>query len=165
MGFTADTAVTANSDFLKYAFDQQVTNLLRDSNTYAELHKGAVNLLIRDLRGKGYDPSVITNTTDFLAELVYWVLWQIFDGQARNGNDKAARSAEKYELKWREQVKTRVYVTSDDSKTRGPKGLPMTLNPDGGAFWGPHIPAGEGARIGSSSTFPGIDEILFQNPS
>ena len=48
MGFAIDAPVTTDADLLKYAFEQQIANLLRAGNTYAELHKGAVNTLIAE---------------------------------------------------------------------------------------------------------------------
>jgi len=149
MGFTADTAATTNADFTKYAMEQQLSNLLRDSNTYDDLHKGAVNVLIRDLRGKGYDPSLITNTEDFKAELVYWILVRIKEAQARAGNRAAQDQVIQYEEKYQQQVRTRVYVTA--SKVRTARRLPMVSNLDHGMEFGPVRHQADGfAQIGRS---------------
>lgn len=166
MGFSQDVAVTTNADFTKYAFEQQATNLLRGANTYDELHKGAVNVLCREIRGAGFDPAEITNVDDFKPELTYWVLWQVFDHLAREGNTKAQTKADSYHGKYLEQRRTRVFKTATTTRGKG-KGLPRVGNIDPGYMMGgPMAERGSplATRVGRG-TLRSFDETVQDAPS
>lgn len=138
MGFSEGTATTVNADCLKYAFEQSLTNLLRGSNTYAELHVGATNDLIRRLRSQGYTTAQIagiTNTEDWKPALVAWVLSKIFAGQGGRTpaeRDAAMGKAAYYADQYEKLLKGTAVVLADASvKTR--RGLPMGVNVDSGS--------------------------------
>lgn len=142
MGFTADVAATVDADLLKYAFEQQIANLLRSGNTYAELHKGATNDLIRRLRAQGYTTSQIsgiTNTEDFKPALVSWVLSKIFAGQGGRTpaeRDQALGKAAYYEAQYEKLASGRsggLAVVLADASVKTSRGLPFGVNVDSGS--------------------------------
>lgn len=161
MGFTADTAATTNADCLKYAFEQSLANLLRDSNTFTELHKGATNDLIRRLRAQGYTTTQIagvTNTEDFKPALVAWVLSKIFAGQGgRNPSERdiASGKAAYYESLYEKLVSGRsggIAVVLADASVKTSRGLPFGVNIDSGSrFPALGTAVGRPAGIGTSS--------------
>lgn len=168
MGFTADTAATSDADLLKYAFEQQIANLLRSGNTFTELHKGAANDLIRRLRAQGYSStqiSGITNTEDWKPALVAWVLSKIFAGQGgrTTGEREAAfGKAAFYSDQYEKLIKGTAVVLADASvKTK--RGLPIGVNVDAGS----RFPALGSARPAGISTtdMTGFDRLNLEgNP-
>lgn len=167
MGFAQDTAITTNADFTKYAMAQQITQLLRGANTYDEIHKGAVNELCRDLRGLGYNPANISNTYDFESELVYWVLWQIFLEQVRDGNAKAQGKALEFKDLYEQKKRSRVYVFADTGNTKGRKSLPRSGNLDSGYFrnfGAPVLKRGDGVQVGRTKV-RSFDDHVQDNPT
>jgi hypothetical protein len=130
MGFTSGSAVTANSDFTKFAFEQSLTKILASGNTFSDLHVGVVDELIARLRAeRGVDdPSVISNTADWKPYLVHRVLAKIFAGITPRGGDngKAAYYEAKSEELWR-RTAVRTATT-----TQARRGLPVIAQPEAG---------------------------------
>lgn len=165
MGFTADTAATVDADLLKYAFEQQISNLLRGSNTFTSLHQGAVNELIRRLRAQGYTTtqiSGITNTEDFKPALVSWVLSKIFAGQG--GRTPAEREvalgkAAYYAAEFEKLLKTTAVVMSD-AKVKQKRGLPVGVNVDDGSRF-PALGTDRPANV-AGSEIEGFDDLNIQ---
>lgn len=167
MGFVVGTAVTVNADFTKYIFDQQLTNLLRGSNTFTDLHVGAVNTLIAEhLRPRGYTTAAklaaITNTDDFLRALCCWVAWQIFAGQgqsARSENERqAAQSkAEEYRRAYFESL-SKVAILTSDGKARTKRGLPIVANADRGTRY-PALGSGGDLARGAQPLSDKLDDF------
>lgn len=168
MGFAQDSAITVNADLTKYRFEQQITNLLRGSETFTELHKGAVNTLIAEhLRPKGFNTAAklaaISNTDDFKPALVCWVLAQIFSGQGgRNPAEREAglSKAGFYMSEYHRSLE-RVVIDPGDNTTVQKRGLPIGVQVDAGS----RFPA-----LGSSS-FPatiaggeitGYDDLMIE---
>lgn len=138
MGFTEGSAATVNADCLKYAFEQSLTNLLRDSNTYSDLHVGATNDLIRRLRAQGYTTSQITgitNTEDWKPALVSWVLSKIFAGQGGRspGERDAAMGKAAYYADQYEKLLKGTAVVLADATVKTKRGLPYGVNVDCGS--------------------------------
>lgn len=142
MGFSVDVPITGDSDLLKYAFEQQIANLLRSGNTYAELHKGAVNTLIAEhLRPRGFNTAAklaaIANQDDFKPALTYWVLSRIFSGQGgRNPGerDQALGKAAFYLGQYRESIQ-KIAIDPGDTTVRQKRGLPVGVNVDSGSMF------------------------------
>lgn len=136
MGFSTDTAVTTDDDLFKYCFEQEIPNLLREAgkSDFSDVHKAAVNVLMRSLKRDGFDPSAITNTADFEEELCCWVLMTVFRGEALAGNAGAMRKYEVYRDCWMKSVEDR--HIEDGSTEFETDGLPMVANADAGAYFG-----------------------------
>lgn len=161
MGFSTDTAITTDADFFKIAGEQEMENLLHDGRytDFSDMHKQAVNEIMRSLKGMGYDPSTVTNTTDFKSEAVYWILMRIWTAEAlagRGGEQKAIF----YKDCYAQAVMSRVVVTADGTETAR-KGLPMGMNPDEGHwFFGDRNGSGYNYNRGMS----GYDEAVKNRP-
>ena len=150
MGFEYDVAVTEDSDCFSYAGEQQLPNLLVESGevSWVKLHRAAVNVLIRDLKGMGHTPANVSNTRDFEAELCYWVLMHIWLSEMRSGRDGAADRVDSYRMLWEEAKASRVIETvAPDSQTLA-KGLPQTMNQDNAHWFGPDNNGEESLLVG-----------------
>jgi hypothetical protein len=142
VGFAQDTAITVDADLLKYAFEQQIQNLLRSGNTYAELHKGAVNALIAEhLRPRGFSTAgklaAIANAEDFRPGLVYWVLSRIFAGQGGRTEGERQQALSKagfYFGLYRESL-GKVAIDPGDEPLVTRRGLPVLANVDQGSMF------------------------------
>lgn len=134
MGFAYNTAVTDDSDLFSYAFEQEIPALLREAGKadFSDVHKAAVNALIKDLKKAGYDPATITNTDDFKEELVYWVLMTIFRGEALTGNRGAVEKYKFYVVAW-EKAKQERYI--EDTSNLYESKLPQVANADQGPYY------------------------------
>lgn len=152
MGFSTGSAATVDADLLKYFYEQQIANLLRDSNTYASLHLGVVDEHISWLRAERgvNDASEITNTTDHKPLLVAMVLEKIFAGLGRG---KATEKASYYAGKVVELRRVLPIVTADATHTR--RGLPVCVNVDYGSRF-PRLGSRPG-RQAASSEISGFD--------
>ena len=163
MGLVIDVPLTTDADLLKYAFEQQIQNLLRSGtgNTYAQLHQGAVNDLMRRLRGRsGYTDAqlaAISNTEDLKPILVSWVLAQIFGGLG--GANVAARElsagkASFYALRVEDLFKTTVVVIPNEAIGGEERTLPVLVNVECGTSFpalgsrpGPTVPFGRPGSV------------------
>lgn len=150
MGFAYDTAITTDAMLYSYGAEQQMTNLLVEAgeSDFSKIHKSAVNVLIRDLKGMGHTPANISNTRDFEAELVYWVLMTLWLSEMRSGRDGAADRVDSYRMLWEEAKASRVIETvAPDSQTLA-KGLPQTMNQDNAHWFGPDNNGEESLPVG-----------------
>lgn len=165
MGFTADTAATVNGDLTKYAMEMQITNLLRGGATFDELHKGAVNDLIRRLRAQGYTTtqiSGITNTEDWKQPLVAWVLSRIFAGQGGRNlaeRDAALGKAAYYSAEYEKLIKSTAVVLAD-ATVKQRRGLPVCVNVDYGTMF-PSPGTSRPARV-AESEIAGFDDLVIE---
>lgn len=150
MGFSTDTAITVNADLTKYFFEQSLTKVLRDGESFTALHQGVVNELIARLRAeRGVDDaSTITNTADWKPYLCAKVLEKVFAGITPRGGEgsKATYYAAKAEELWRATA----LKTSTTVRTR--RGLPCVVNVDRGT----RHPT-PGASVGSQIAATAID--------
>ncbi len=167
MGFVFDTAITTNADVLKYAFEQQLANLLRSANTYDELHKGVTNTLIAEfLRPRGFTTAAklaaIANVDDFKPALTFLFLSRVFAGQAQGAGSPAQREAalnkSGYYLTEYTKSLGKLIVDPGDSTIQMGKGLPYLVNVDGGSMY-PALGSSPG-RPGNvaSTTIPNFDD-------
>ena len=169
MGFAIDTPLTTDADLLKYAFEQQIANLLRAGNTYAELHKGAVNTLIAEhLRPKGFNTAAklaaIGNSDDFKPALVYWVLSRIFSGQGgRNPGerDAALGKAAFYLGQYRESI-AKVAIDPGNTTVQHRRGLPVCVNVDEGSMFPALGSGGERPRPIAADAINGFDDLVIE---
>lgn len=165
MGFTADTAVSADSDLLKYAYEQQIANLQRGGNTFVELHKGATNDLIRRLRAQGFTTTQLsgaTNVEDWKPALVAWVLSKIFAGQGGRTpaeRDQAVGKAAFYADQYERLLKSTAVVLAD-ATVRQKRGLPICVNVDGGTMFPSRGSSGPTRIAGDKVT--GFDELIVE---
>ncbi|HVY60549.1 MAG TPA: hypothetical protein VHF22_02800 [Planctomycetota bacterium] len=174
MGFATDQAVTTNDDLLKYAFEQQVANLLRQPGaSFTSLHQGAVNDLMRRLRSRGYSTAQIagvTNIEDWKPALVSWVLSKIFAGQGGRTpaeRDAALGKAGYYAAEYEKLVANTVAVLADATE-KEERGLPVGVNVDAGTMYpalgspAPLLaPWRRPAHIGEG-VIPGYDDLMIE---
>ena len=170
MGFTVDTAVTVNGDVTKYAFEQQITNLLR-GETYTALHLGAVNTLIAEfLRPRGFNTTAklaaISNADDFKPALTYWVLSRIFAGQAAaaasaGAREQASGKAEYY-LAQHHASLSRVVIDPGDLTTVARRRLPVGVNIDSGSMLGPLGSTTRRPSQIASGEIAGYDDLMLE---
>lgn len=137
MGFQSGVAITDDSDFWGIAGEQQMQNLIADASIsdFSALHQQAVNEIMRSLRGLGIDPTKVTNTDDFKAEAVYWVLRQVWRAEAAAGRGQSAvDKALMYHELWQSAVASRV-IETDDGMRDGVGGVPVVFNQDSGSWF------------------------------
>lgn len=138
MGFAADTAITADADFFKLGFEQEITNVLRESGEtdLSKLQKEAVNLIIRDCRSLGITPADVSNTTDFRFEVIYWCLMTLYRGEQPDQLGRRMKFDE-YKNSWLEQKNSRVFMVGGVTILAGgeTRKLPAVANHDDGEFF------------------------------
>lgn len=138
MGFARDTPITDDDDLFDIAFEQEITNALRQTGetTFVKLHTAAVNFLIRDLP-INIDATLVTNTYDFKFELVYWILKTLYFGEEPDALGRRTKFDE-YTKQYEKQVATRRFLMTDGSVLGGngqSSGLPMIANHDSAAYF------------------------------
>lgn len=135
MGFSYDTAITTNSDFVNYGFEQEISNFERDSDALANLQKAAVNVIIRDLKGLGIDPADVQNVRDFNMEVVYWCLMTLYAGENPNALPGSSKH-DHYMRLWHMERNSRIIVLSDGTVIGGAvRTLPYAENHDSSAYF------------------------------
>lgn len=163
MGFTRDVAITTTTDFVKYGFEQELSNVERDIDALDNLQKAAVNVIIRDLSKRGVDYSDVTNTVDFVMEVIYWCLMTLYAGE--NPSALPGQSKHSYYMKmWLMERESRVIEFTDGSKVvPDEKGLPVVGNHDEGSFF-PGL--ANGGQVLEGTIFPYADSYIFnrKNP-
>lgn len=156
MGLAKDTAITTDADLLKYAFEQEISKLLRGANTYTELHKGAINEHIVWLRSAHgiKDPSTITNDSDHEPVVSHMVLMKIMSGK------RGAKARDAWEFYRSEVMRLRSELTVETTlATLTRRGLPMVAQEGVGMAIarpggpGPHVHLGRSDVLLDDSGF------------
>ncbi|GIW60234.1 MAG: hypothetical protein KatS3mg087_1300 [Patescibacteria group bacterium] len=102
MALSYDTPITTDADLYNIAFEQEITNILREAGktNFNDLHKAAVNALIVEVKRRGLDPTKVTNTQDLKEVVVFDVLRRIYRAEMLSGRHGAASKYEFYTKEW-----------------------------------------------------------------
>ena len=129
MGFVSGTAVTVNSDFIKYFAETEMDHLERDGVDWeTTTHVGVIDEHIAYLRSQRgvADPSTIANVTDHKPLLTAMVLEKIF--WTAGDGEKQERYAQKVK-----DLRETIAITYADGDIDAPnRGLPRLVQADVG---------------------------------
>jgi len=139
MGFARGTATTADSDIFAVAFEQEITNVLREAGEtdLSKLHIAANDFMLRSFP-VNVNPALVVNTYDFKYELIYWMLMTIYRGEEPDQTSGKQLKRDEYKKEWQAQKDSRRFIMTDgsilgdDGKSSG---LPMMANVDSGPFF------------------------------
>jgi hypothetical protein len=140
MGLSTGVAIVTATEIANITHEALLANLDgSDGSTIAAAAAEATNELIRRIRSRGYDPSLVDarTQTDLKAAAAFYALYSTFTAL---GDDESLKRADLYKKRFEEQLQNVVITTTNvDAMAGTSRPVPRVLNFDSswGPGWGP----------------------------